>query len=203
LCAPHLEVGGWGNSGRMVRVAGLTVLVAERKGTWLALAATVPFSHASCGYVGKSDGWTDLSGNFQMDWEFDRAADGNIALTGELGLTRSREFTFGLPGRNHFRNHLRRFRVWAPEVREFHTPRDDHRTDRTLLRFGCHPYGRDLLRQKRHRHFWVAIPLPDLSRCRPNAGIREAIAPMALATFGIAADTLACFDLGSGRPFKC
>ena len=96
LCAPHLEVGGWGNSGRVARVAGRTVLIAERKGTWLALAATVPFSHVSCGYVGKSDGWTDLSGNFQMDWEFDRAADGNIALTGELDLTSTREFTLGL-----------------------------------------------------------------------------------------------------------
>jgi glucoamylase len=96
LCAPHLEVGGWGNNGSVVRVAGRTVLVAERKGTWLALAATVPFSRVSCGYVGKSDGWTDLSGNFQMDWEFDHAPDGNIALTGELELTGTREFTLGL-----------------------------------------------------------------------------------------------------------
>jgi len=42
LCAPHLEVGGWGNNGYVARVAGRTVLIAERKGTWLALAATVP-----------------------------------------------------------------------------------------------------------------------------------------------------------------
>ena len=96
LCAPHLEVGGWGNNGHVVRVAGRTVLIAERKGTWLALAATVPFSRASCGYVGRSDGWTDLHGNFQMDWQFDQALDGNIALTGELDLTSTREFTLGL-----------------------------------------------------------------------------------------------------------
>jgi glucoamylase len=96
LCAPHLEVGGWGNNGYVARVAGRTVLIAERKGTWLALAATVPFSHVSCGYVGKSDGWTDLAGNFQMDWEFDRALDGNIALMGELDLRGAREFTLGL-----------------------------------------------------------------------------------------------------------
>ena len=44
----------------------------------------------------RSDGWTDLAGNFQMDWEFDHATDGNIALTGELGLRGSREFTLGL-----------------------------------------------------------------------------------------------------------
>jgi glucoamylase len=96
LCAPHIEVGGWGNNGLVARVAGRTVLIAEREGTWLALAATVPFSRVSCGYVGKSDGWTDLAGNFQMDWEFDRAPDGNIALTGELDLTGTREFTLGL-----------------------------------------------------------------------------------------------------------
>ena len=96
LCAPHLEVGGWGNSGYIARVAGRTILIAERKGTWLALAATVPFSHVSCGYVGRSDGWTDLAGNFQMDWEFEHAPDGNIALTGELALTDTREFTLGL-----------------------------------------------------------------------------------------------------------
>ena len=96
LCAPHLEVAGWGNNGYVVQVEGRKVLIAERKGTWLALAATVPFSRVSCGYVGKSDGWTDLSGNFQMDWEFDCAPDGNIALTGELDLAGAREFTLGL-----------------------------------------------------------------------------------------------------------
>jgi glucoamylase len=96
LCAPHLEVGGWGNNGYAVRAQGRTVLTAEKKGTWLALAATVPFSRVSCGYVGRSDGWTDLAGNLQMDWEFDHAPDGNIALMGELALTGTGEFTLGL-----------------------------------------------------------------------------------------------------------
>jgi glucoamylase len=96
LCAPHLEVGGWGNSGYVARVAGRTILIAQKERRWLALAATVPFSRVSCGYVGKSDGWTDLAGNFAMDWEFDSAPNGNIALTGELDLTGTREFTLGL-----------------------------------------------------------------------------------------------------------
>jgi len=96
LCAPHLEVAGWGNNGFVIELAGRKILLAERKGTWLAMGATAPFSRASCGYVGRSDGWTDLAANFQMDWEFDRAPDGNIALTGELDLTGSREFTLGL-----------------------------------------------------------------------------------------------------------
>jgi len=96
LCAPHLEVGGWGNNGYVAELNGRKILMAQKEGTWLALAATVPFSRTSCGYVGRSDGWTDLSANFQMDWEFDHANDGNTALTGQLELSVYREFTLGL-----------------------------------------------------------------------------------------------------------
>ena len=96
LCAPHLQVGGWGNNGYVIEVAGRKILMAQKEGIWLALGGTVPFSRVSCGYVGRSDGWTDLAGNFQMDWEFDHAPDGNIALTGELDLNGNREFTMGL-----------------------------------------------------------------------------------------------------------
>ena len=96
LCAPHLEVAGWGNTGGVVHLAGRRILVAHRKGTWLAMGATMPFSRVSCGFVGFSDGWTDLADNFEMDWEFDSATDGNIALTAELDLAGEREFTLGL-----------------------------------------------------------------------------------------------------------
>jgi glucoamylase len=44
--------------------------------------ASVPFSRLWCGYVGASDGRTDLR-NFKMDWEFEKANDGNIVLTRE------------------------------------------------------------------------------------------------------------------------
>ncbi len=96
LCAPHLEVGGWGNNGYVAELNGRKILMAQKQGTWLALAATVPFSRVSCGYVGRSDGWTDLAGNFQMDWEFGHASDGNVALTGEVDVSAHREFTLGL-----------------------------------------------------------------------------------------------------------
>jgi glucoamylase len=96
LCAPHLEVGGWGNNGYIAELNGRKILMAQKQGTWLALAATLPFTRVSCGYVGRSDGWTDLAGNFQMDWQFDHATDGNIALTGELAVSGRREFTLGL-----------------------------------------------------------------------------------------------------------
>ncbi len=96
LCAPHLEVGGWGNNAQIVSIAGRKILTAQKGETWLAIAATVLFSHLSCGYVGQSDGWTDLADNYQLDWEFDSAKDGNVALTGQLDLGESYEFTLGI-----------------------------------------------------------------------------------------------------------
>ncbi|WP_016949697.1 glycoside hydrolase family 15 protein [Anabaena sp. PCC 7108] len=104
LCAPHLEVGGRGNNGYAVEVAGHRILTAEKGGTWLAVVATIPFTRLSCGYVGESDGWTDLADNFQMDWEFDSAVDGNLALTGELNLDSTKEFTLGLAFGTTFHN---------------------------------------------------------------------------------------------------
>jgi glucoamylase len=96
LCAPHLGGGGAGNNGFVLEIAGRRILTAEKDGVWLAVGASVPFSRLSCGYVGKSDGWTDLAENRRMDWEFERALDGNLALTGELALDGRREFTTGL-----------------------------------------------------------------------------------------------------------
>ena len=93
LCAPHLCTGGWRNNGYVMEAAGREVLAAERHGRWLALATDVPFSRLSCGYVGQSDGWTDLADNLQMDWEFDRAPDGNVALVGEVDLQDRTQFT--------------------------------------------------------------------------------------------------------------
>jgi glucoamylase len=96
LCAPHLEVGGAGNNGYITIANGRRILMAQKGGKWMAMGATVPFSHLSCGYVGTSDGWTDLHEDFKMDWEFERASNGNIALTGQLDLSQGREFTLGL-----------------------------------------------------------------------------------------------------------
>lgn len=96
LLAPHLDVGGWGNNGHVVEQGGREVLVANKGGVWLALGGTIPFLRRSCGYVGRSDGWTDLKDNFAMDWEFDAAEDGNIALTGQLDIGIAQEFVLGL-----------------------------------------------------------------------------------------------------------
>jgi len=96
LLAPHLEVGGWGNSARRLKTGTQTVLIAWKGRTFLALAANVGFGKASCGYVGASDGWQDLNDNLQMDWQFDIAEDGNLGLMGELALGEKREFTIAL-----------------------------------------------------------------------------------------------------------
>jgi glucoamylase len=96
LLAPHLDVGGAGNSGYSIEVAGHQIQVAQKGEMCLAIAASIPFMRRSCGYVGSTDGWTDLADNLEMDWEFDSAEDGNIALTGELDLRYGHEFTLGL-----------------------------------------------------------------------------------------------------------
>ena len=96
LCAPHLQVGGEGNNAYVVEVCGRELLVAEKGGLWLVLGASCGFSRLSCGYVGASDGYTDLKANARMNYEFDHAKDGNVALTGELNLPQDRTFTIGL-----------------------------------------------------------------------------------------------------------
>jgi glucoamylase len=96
LCAPHLEGGGEGNNAFVIEVSGRQLLVAEKQSRWLAMGASCNFSRLSCGYVGHSDGYTDLAKNHKMNNEFDQAKDGNVALTGELDLSNTREFTVGL-----------------------------------------------------------------------------------------------------------
>ena len=101
LLAPHLEVGGWGNSARVVEVAGARILVAWKGETWLAMGASTGFARASCGYVGASDGWQDLHDNGRLDWEFDHAPNGNVAVIGQVNVPSSRTFTIGIAfGRN-------------------------------------------------------------------------------------------------------
>ncbi|MBU2711910.1 glycoside hydrolase family 15 protein [Zooshikella harenae] len=60
-----------------------------------ALTASIPFKQTSVGFVGRSDGWQDLNDNYRMDWNYQYARNGNIALTGQLDLpTKAGEYTF-------------------------------------------------------------------------------------------------------------
>lgn len=96
LLAPHLGVGGWGNSARSLSVAGRNVLVAWKGQTHLAMGTNVGFGRTSCGYVGASDGWQDLQRDFQLDWEFEHVEDGNIAVIGEVDIQNHDEFFLGI-----------------------------------------------------------------------------------------------------------
>ncbi len=96
LCAPHLQIGGYHNNALVQYARGRTFLYAYRGDAYLALIATVPMKKMSVGYVGVNDGWTDLAHNFQMDWEYTSALDGNVAMTGQLDLSRTTEFTLAV-----------------------------------------------------------------------------------------------------------
>jgi glucoamylase len=62
------------------------MLFAERTGITIALACSAGWLNRSVGFVGFSDGWQDLSQHKQMTWSYDRAENGNIALTGEIDI---------------------------------------------------------------------------------------------------------------------
>jgi glucoamylase len=96
LLAPHLDGFGAGNSGWCSEIEDNKLLHAQRQNVHLVMACSSGFLRRSVGYVGLSDGWQDLMHNFRMDWEFRAAENGNIALTGEIDLPGSGEFTIAV-----------------------------------------------------------------------------------------------------------
>ena len=87
LLASHLANFGYGNTGWVGDYKSMPMLFAQRDSCALALACSVPWLRRSVGFAGTSDSWQDLSQNFQITREYDRAENGNIALTGEIDLT--------------------------------------------------------------------------------------------------------------------
>jgi glucoamylase len=156
LCAPHLEVGGWGNNGYVASRAGREFLVAHKQQTWLALAADRPFLRRSCGYVGTSDGWQDLKKSCSLAREFDCAENGNIALAGELDFRGREECILGLAFGEHlhhatstlfqslgvdFAHHRERFvDQWHRAAREKLLPLESHAHDGGTLYRRSHSY---------------------------------------------------------------
>jgi glucoamylase len=84
LFAPHINNMGCENSGRCARSNNRDHLIAWREDTAAVVTANVPFLKKSAGFVGASDGWQDLKEDLSMDWTFERAEGGNIALMAEL-----------------------------------------------------------------------------------------------------------------------
>ncbi|HEX7341701.1 MAG TPA: glycoside hydrolase family 15 protein [Rhodanobacteraceae bacterium] len=80
LLAPHLDGSGHANTA-LVLPDGLAAVKAS---TALMLGANGGFSRSSAGFVGSSDGWQDFHRNGAMTWQYPRAANGNVALMGEL-----------------------------------------------------------------------------------------------------------------------
>ena len=96
LLAPHIAGCGTGNSAWCSEIGGQKLFHAQRETTHLVMACSTDFLCRSVGYVGFSDGWQDLMHNFKMDWEFQTAEHGNIALTGEIDLRENAEFTIAV-----------------------------------------------------------------------------------------------------------
>jgi glucoamylase len=86
LLAPHLGNRGAGNTAWVGDYKGVPMLFAERDRHALALACSAPWLYRSAGFVGASDGWQDLTRHGVMMWRYDRAEDGNVALTGEIDI---------------------------------------------------------------------------------------------------------------------
>jgi glucoamylase len=91
LLSPHLANAGYGNTAWVDEYKGRPMLFAQRESPSLALAVgcSVPWVKRSVGFVGASDGWQDLSQHYQLTWEYTRAENGNVALTGEIDLAAS------------------------------------------------------------------------------------------------------------------
>ncbi|MGH7524919.1 MAG: glycoside hydrolase family 15 protein, partial [Gemmatimonadales bacterium] len=81
LIAPHLGNRGGGNTGWIGEYKGKPMLFAERPGVALAVACSEPWSNRSAGFVGTSDGWRDVHEHHEMTWSYQRAENGNVALT--------------------------------------------------------------------------------------------------------------------------
>ena len=96
LLAPHLNGTGKNNSARQHDIGGRKLIHAWREPIHLVMGCSPDFTRRSVGFSGASDGWQDLMDNFKMDWEFERAEDGNVAVLGEVDLSAGLEFTLAV-----------------------------------------------------------------------------------------------------------
>jgi len=86
LLAPHLANWGRENTGWVGDYKGTPMLFAQRNDCALAFACSAPWRKMAAGFAGFSDGWQDLSQHYQLTWDYMRAENGNVALTGEIDL---------------------------------------------------------------------------------------------------------------------
>ncbi|CAM5770836.1 glucan 1,4-alpha-glucosidase [Labrys miyagiensis] len=90
LLAPHIFNQGTHNNAWVDDYKGYGLLFASgTNNVSLALAASVPWSGRSAGFVGTSDGWQTLHRGHGLIADWQRAEDGNVALAGTLDLSES------------------------------------------------------------------------------------------------------------------
>jgi len=153
LLAPHIANWGFGNTGWTGDYKGHSMLFARRDHVTLAFACSHPWLARPVGFVGYSDGWQDLSEHFRLTWNYNRAENGNLALTGEVDLAAcDREFVLALGfGRNcweagqqalsslledtdEIRDHfVRQWRNWQDVLLPLDQPRREHDLYRTSM----------------------------------------------------------------------
>ena len=89
LLAPHLANRGAANTAWVGHYKGTPLLLAHGHGHALALASSAGWGDRSAGFVGASDGWQQLSKDYRLAETYHRAANGNVALVGQLPLTKA------------------------------------------------------------------------------------------------------------------
>lgn len=87
LLAPHLVNAGMDNSAWIGEQHDVPLLFATGRSRYLALGCSLAWGPRSAGYVGQSDGYQQLVQDGVLDPEYQRADDGNVALTGEIGFS--------------------------------------------------------------------------------------------------------------------
>jgi glucoamylase len=86
VLSPHLGNQGSDNTAWVGDYKGVPLLFAGQNGIGMAIACSAPWLARSVGFVGVSDGWQDLSAHKRLTWQYQRAEDGNVALTGQIDL---------------------------------------------------------------------------------------------------------------------
>ena len=91
LLSPHINNHGSGNDGWKGYHNGIPMLFAHRDNITLALACSSAYLKCSVGYVETSDGYTDLKQHYKMEWEYQKADNGNIALTAQIDISKNKK----------------------------------------------------------------------------------------------------------------
>ena len=81
LADPALKNMGYGDTGFTQGDA----LVTQKADVACALMSSPPFTQATSGFAGVSDGYTDLLLHHKLEWKYDRAEDGNMFQAARLG----------------------------------------------------------------------------------------------------------------------